>query len=198
MHGLMMDYPLTLDRILEHANRIYGYKKIHTKLTDGSIHTYTYADAYKRIKRLSSALVKRGINPGDRLGTFGWNNYQHFELYFGIPGCQAVCHTLNIRLFPEQIAYIVQHAEDRMIFVDASLPKVVESFGPQISSVENYVIYGATGPVETSLPNVILYEDLLAEGDASYQWPVMDENTAFGMCYTSGTTGEPKGALFSH
>ena len=198
MQGLMMDYPLTLDRILEHANRIYGDKKIHTKLTDGSIHTYTYADLYRRSKRLASALAKRGIQTGDRLGTFGWNNYQHLELYYGIPGCGAVCHTLNIRLFPEQIAYIVQHAEDRMIFVDASLIKLVEAVAPQVTCVEHYVVYGSDGAVETSLPNVILYEDLLAEGDDDYQWAVTDENTAFGLCYTSGTTGEPKGALFSH
>lgn len=198
MQGLMMDYPLTLDRILEHANKIYGQKKIHTKLPNGSTHTYTYSDAYKRVKRLSSALAKRGIQMGDRLGTFGWNNYQHFELYFGIPGCGAVCHTLNIRLFPEQIAYIIEHAEDRMVFVDASLIKLMEAVAPQVNCVEHFVIYGSDGPVETSLPNVLLYEDLIAEGKEEYECPVTDENTAFGMCYTSGTTGDPKGALFSH
>ncbi|MCB0086492.1 MAG: AMP-binding protein, partial [Caldilineaceae bacterium] len=115
MHGLMMDYPLTIDRILEHANRIYGDRQIYTKLPDGSTHTYTYADLYRRSKRLASALSKRGIQMGDRLGTFGWNNYQHMELYYGIPGCGAVCHTLNIRLFAEQVAYIIEHAEDRIV-----------------------------------------------------------------------------------
>lgn len=198
MQGLMMDYPLILDRMLEHANKIYGQKRIHTKLADGSTHTYTYADAFKRVKRLSSALAKRGIQVGDRLGTFGWNNYQHFEQYFGIPGCGAICHTLNIRLFPEQIAYIIDHAEDRMVFVDASLIKLMEAVAPLVTCVEHFVVYGADGPVETSLPNVLLYEDLIAEGDESYTSPVTDENTAFGMCYTSGTTGEPKGALYSH
>lgn len=198
MQGLMMDYPLILDRILEHANKIYGHKRIHTKLPDGSTHTYTYAEAFKRVKKLSSALAKRGIQVGDRLGTFGWNNYQHFEQYFGIPGCGAVCHTLNIRLFPDQIAYIISHAEDRMVFVDASLIKLMEAVAPQVTCVENFVVYGSNGPIETSLPNVILYEDLLAEGDESYVSPVTDENTAFGMCYTSGTTGDPKGALYSH
>ena len=198
MHGLMMDYPLTLDRILEHANRVYGSKKIHTKLTDGSIHTYTYSDLYKRSKRLASALAKRGIQLGDRVGTFGWNNYQHLELYYGIPGCGAVCHTLNIRLFPEQIAYIIEHAEDRMIVVDASLVKLMEAVAAKVDCVEHYVIYGADANLETSLPNVILYEELLAEGDEEYQCPITDEKTAFGMCYTSGTTGDPKGALYSH
>lgn len=198
MQGLMMDYPLILDRILEHANRIYGYKKIYTKLPDGLTHTYTYSDAFRRVKKLSSALAKRGIQVGDRLGTFGWNNYQHFEQYFGIPGCGAVCHTLNIRLFPEQIAFIIEHAQDRMVFVDASLIKLMEAVAPHVNCVEHFVVYGTDSSIETSLPNVILYEDLIAEGDEDYVSPVTDENTAFGMCYTSGTTGDPKGALYSH
>ncbi|MEZ4708690.1 MAG: long-chain fatty acid--CoA ligase [Caldilineaceae bacterium] len=198
MHGLMMDYPLTIDRILEHANRIYADRKIHTKLPDGSTHTYTYADLYRRSKRLASALSKRGIQMGDRLGTFGWNNYQHMELYYGIPGCGAVCHTLNIRLFADQVAYIIEHAEDRIVFVDASLLKLFEPIAAQVNCVEHYVLYGVDSVPETALPNVLLYEDLIAEGDDDYQWPVTDERTAMGMCYTSGTTGDPKGALYSH
>ena len=198
MHGLMMDYPLTIDRILAHANRVYPNKKVHTKLTDGSIHTYTYADMARRATLLASALARRGVQMGDRLGTFGWNNYQHLELYFGIPGCGAICHTLNIRLYPDQIAYIMQHAEDRIVFVDASLLKAIEPVAALVDCVEQYVVYGADDTLETTLPNVILYEDLLAEGDTDYQCPVTDENTAMGLCYTSGTTGDPKGALYSH
>ena len=198
MHGLMMDYPLTLNSILDHANRVYGHKKIYTRLPDGSTHSYTYSDLHRRSKLLASALTKRGINAGDRLGTFGWNNYQHLEQYYGLPGCGGVCHTLNIRLFPEQIAYIIEHAEDRMVFVDASLIKLMEAVAPQVSCVENYVVYGADSNLETSLPNVILYEELLTEGDEDFDWTVKDENAAFGLCYTSGTTGEPKGALYSH
>ncbi|MEZ4658234.1 MAG: long-chain fatty acid--CoA ligase [Caldilineaceae bacterium] len=198
MHGLMMDYPLTIDRILEHANRIYADRKIHTKLPNGSTHTYTYADLYRRSKRLASALGKRGIQAGDRLGTFGWNNYQHMELYYGIPGCGAVCHTLNIRLFADQVAYIIEHAEDRIVFVDASLLKLFEPIAAQVNCVEHYVLYGVDSVPETSLTNVLLYEDLIAEGDDDYQWAVTDERDAMGMCYTSGTTGDPKGALYSH
>ena len=113
MNGLMMNWQLTLDKILEHANRLYPHKQITTMQPDGSLYRYTYADMYKRVKRLSKALVKLGIAPGDRVGTFAWNNYQHLELYYAIPGAAAVCHTLNLRLFPDQLAYIVNHADDR-------------------------------------------------------------------------------------
>ena len=115
MQGLMMNYQLTMDRILEYANRMFPHKQISTMLPNGSMHRYTYADMYKRVKRLSKALVKLGIEPGDRVGTFAWNHYQHMELYYAIPGAGAVCHTLNIRLFPEQLSYIVDHAEDQVV-----------------------------------------------------------------------------------
>ncbi|MBV7336279.1 long-chain fatty acid--CoA ligase [Chloroflexi bacterium TSY] len=198
MQGLMMDYALTLDRILEHAKRIYSTKKIYTRLPDGSTHSYTYADLYRRSKLLASALSKRGIRLGNRLGTFGWNNYQHLEQYYGIPGCGAICHTLNIRLFPNQVAYIIEHAEDRLVFVDASLLKLFEPIAAKVNCVEYYVVYGAEEGLKTSLPNVLQYEELLAEGSEEYEWAVTDENTAFGLCYTSGTTGDPKGSLYSH
>ena len=198
MQGLMMDYPLTMDSILQHARRVYGGRQIHTKLPDGSIHSYTYADMYARVKKLSSALSKRGVQMGDRIGTFGWNNFQHMELYYAIPGCGAICHTLNIRLFAEQVAYIVEHAEDRIVFIDATLVKLFEPIAAQVNCVEQYVIWGSDTLPETSLPNAILYEDLIAEGDDDHVCPVTDENTAMGMCYTSGTTGDPKGALYSH
>ena len=110
MQGLMMDYPLTMDRILEHANRLFPHKRISTKQLDGTMHRYTYADLYKRVKRLGNVLRRLGVEPGDRVGTFAWNNYQHLELYYGIPCAGAVCHTLNIRLFPDQLVYVVNHA----------------------------------------------------------------------------------------
>ena len=198
MQNLMMNYQLTLDKILEHANRMYGHKRVITKRPDGSYHTYTYADMYKRVKRMAKALVKLGVQPGDRVGTFAWNNYQHLELYYAIPGAGAVCHTLNIRLFPDQLAYIVNHAEDKVVFIEGSLLPVYERVADQISSVQHYILYNAPRDVETKLPNVLFYEDLIEDSDEDFEWLSTDENMAMGMCYTSGTTGEPKGALYAH
>lgn len=198
MHGLMMDYQLTMDRILEHANRMFPHKQITTLQPDGSLHRYNYAEAYTRIKRLAKALVNLGIQPGDRVGTFAWNNYQHFELYFAIPGAGAVCHTLNIRLFPEQLSYIVDHAEDQIVFVEASLLPLYERIAHQISCVKHYVLINAPRTIETRLRNVLHYEDLIADADEDFAWRSTDERMAMGMCYTSGTTGNPKGALYSH
>jgi fatty-acyl-CoA synthase len=198
MQGLMMDYPLTLDRILEHANRLFPHKQITTLLPDGSLHRYTYADMYTRVKRLAKALGKLGVEPGDRVGTFAWNNYQHAELYFGIPGAGAVCHTLNIRLFPEQLAYVVNHAEDKVVFIDATLLPLYERVAPEIDCVQHYILFNASRDIDTKLPNVSHYEDLLAESDAEFEWLSREEDMAMGLCYTSGTTGDPKGALYSH
>ena len=198
MENLMMNYQLTLDKILEHANRMYGHKRVITKRPDGSFHTYTYADMYKRVKRLSKALVKLGVQPGERIGTFAWNNYQHLELYYAIPGAGAVCHTLNIRLFPDQLSYIVNHAEDKVVFIEGSLLPLYERVLDQIKCVEHYVLYNAPRDVQTKLPNVLFYEDLIEDSDEDFEWLSTDENMPMGMCYTSGTTGEPKGALYAH
>lgn len=198
MHGLMMDYQLTIDRILEHANRIYPNKQVVTMLPDGSYHQYTYGEMYGRVKKLSKALTKLGVEPGDRVGTFGWNNYQHLELYYAIPGAGAVCHTLNIRLFPEQLSFVVEHAADKVVFIDATLLPLYERVSDDISCVEHYVLYNCGKDVETKLDNVLFYEDLINQSDDDFEWRSTDENMAMGMCYTSGTTGNPKGALYSH
>ncbi len=200
LSGLMMDYPLTLDRILEHGNRLYPHKKIRTKLPDGALHEYTYREFYGRVKRLGNVLEGLGVEPGDRVGTFSWNNFQHMELYFGVPGSGAVVHTLNIRLFPEQLAYIINHAEDKVIFIDGALLPLIERLAERIGDVEHFVLFN-TPPegVETKLSGQIHhYEELMAAVDDEYTWRVEDENQAMGLCYTSGTTGHPKGALYSH
>ncbi|MCY3710509.1 MAG: long-chain fatty acid--CoA ligase [Caldilineaceae bacterium] len=200
LSGLMMDYQLTIDRVLEHGNRLYPYKKVKTKLPDGTLHEYSYRDLYGRVKRLCNVLEGLGVQPGDRVGTFAWNNYQHVELYFGAPGAGAVVHTLNVRLFPDQLAYIINHAEDKVIFIDATLLPLMEGLGEKISGVEHFVLFnGPEGGAAANLPGQVhSYETLMAAAEDEYVWQVEGENQAMGLCYTSGTTGHPKGALYSH
>lgn len=200
LSGLMMDYQLTIDRVLEHGNRLYPNKKVKTKLPDGALHEYSYRDLYGRVKRLCNVLEGLGVQPGDRVGTFAWNNYQHVELYFGAPGAGAVVHTLNVRLFPDQLAYIINHAEDKVIFIDATLLPLMEGLGEKISGVEHFVLFnGDESGAAANLPGRVHdYETLMATAEDEYVWRVEGENQAMGLCYTSGTTGHPKGALYSH
>ncbi len=197
MRGLMMDYPLTLTHFLARAQRLFSGKEIISR-NPGGLHRYSYAEAYERISRLANALCDLGIKPGDRVATFAWNTYRHFELYFAVPCSGAVLHTLNIRLFPEQIEFIVNHAEDAVIFVDDSLIAALEPLAPKFKSVRAYVAMG-DGPLPTtSLKPLLRYEDLLAAAGPEYAFPKLDENSAAVMCYTSGTTGNPKGVVYSH
>ena len=200
LSGLMMDYQLTIDRVLEHGNRLYPHKQIKTRLPDGSLHGYGYRDLYTRVKKLCNVLEELGVEPGDRVGTFAWNNYQHVELYFAAPGAGAVVHTLNIRLFPDQLAYIINHAEDKVIFIDATLLPLLEPLAGKINGVEHFVLFngpdaGAAGGLGGQVHD---YESLMEAANGDYSWRVEGENQAMGLCYTSGTTGHPKGALYSH
>ncbi|MEN8722136.1 MAG: 3-(methylthio)propionyl-CoA ligase [Alphaproteobacteria bacterium] len=200
MQGLMQDWPLLISKILDHGTKWHGEREIVSRtIEDGSIHRYTFAEMGVRARKIASALDKRGVKLGDRIGTLAWNTYRHVESWYGISCMGAVTHTLNPRLFPEQISYIINHAEDRMIFVDLTFVPILEGLAAEIPNVEAFIIMTDRANMpETTLKNVICYEELLEEGSDDYVWPEFDENTASSLCYTSGTTGNPKGVLYSH
>ncbi|MET0152515.1 MAG: long-chain fatty acid--CoA ligase [Candidatus Binatia bacterium] len=197
MRGLMMDRPLLLTHFLERAEKLYPNREIATRTATGVRRT-TYAQIAGRARRLASGLSELGVVAGERVGTFAWNHDRHLELYFAIPGSGRVLHTLNIRLFAEQIAFIANHAEDRVIFVDDVLVPLLEKVAPELRHVRAYVVMGDAPTTSTSLAPLISYEDLVSQGDTAYRFPTFDENEAAAMCYTSGTTGNPKGVLYSH
>ncbi len=196
MLGLMMDWPLTLQTILERARRLHGRREIVSR-TPAGIHRYTFADYVRRVDRLASAFKALGVKPGDRVATFGWNSFRHFEVYFAAPCMGAVIHTLNIRLFPDQLVYIANHAEDSVVCVDASLLPLFQKIRPQLKTVKQVIVFPDNGaPVDPAVG--LDYERLLAEAPEGFEYPPIEENAAAAMCYTSGTTGNPKGVLYSH
>jgi acyl-CoA synthetase (AMP-forming)/AMP-acid ligase II len=200
MLGLMQDRPLLISSLLDYAAQYHGEQEIVSRTVEGPIHRYTYADARKRSRLLAKALQRLDVKLGDRIATLAWNGYRHFELYYGVSGIGAILHTINPRLFAEQINYIVNHAEDDYIFTDLSFVPLLEQLQDQFEGVKGYVIMTDQAHMpETSLENALCYETLLeAEDDAGFEWPTFDENTASSLCYTSGTTGNPKGVLYSH
>ena len=200
MFGLMQDRPLLIQQLIEHAAQYHGDTEIVSRRVEGDIHRYTYRDARVRAKKVAEALLALGIETGDRIGTLAWNGYRHLELYFGISGIGAVCHTINPRLFPEQIVYIVNHAEDQLLFVDINLLPAVEKLLPEFKTVRHVVAMcdRAHLPKDLKIPNLLVYEELIADKPGTYEWPEFDERTASSLCYTSGTTGNPKGVLYSH
>lgn len=197
MQGLMMDYQLTLTPMLERARRLYAKKEIVTKAGPG-LERYTYGQMAERVGRLANALEKLGVRRGDRVGTFAWNNARHLEIYWAVPCMGAVLHPINLRLPGDQIAYIVNHADDQVLFVDASLLPAVEKLAPHLKSVKHFVVMSDKVPEGTTLSPVHAYEDLLKDSSPDYPWPHLQENDAAAMCYTSGTTGHPKGVAYSH
>ena len=199
MFGLMQDWPLLCHKILDHAARQYGDREIVSRSIEGPIVRATYAEVRGRALQVAQRLERDGFGLGDRVATLAWNTARHIESWYGIMGIGAVYHTLNPRLFPEQIAWIMNHAEDKCLFIDLTFMPLVEKIAPSVASLRKVIVFtdGAHMP-ETKLPNVVAYEDWLAEADGDFEWKALDERTACGMCYTSGTTGDPKGVLYSH
>jgi len=199
MSGQMMSDPLTITSIMHFAERVFRDTEIVSVTADNPRHRYTFGDAFSRARRAANLLDGLDLQRGDRIATLAWNDYRHFELYYGISCAGYVCHTINPRLFPEQITYIANHAEDQWIFADVAFVPLLEQIQDQLDTVKGFVLLTsqATMPA-TTLRNVHCYEALIADQSAEYSWPELDENTASSLCYTSGTTGHPKGVLYSH
>jgi 3-(methylthio)propionyl---CoA ligase len=198
LFGQMMDVPLTVPSLLAHASRHFGTAEIVSKRIEGDVHRYTYRDCEKRAKQLAQALIALGVEAGDRIGTLAWNGYRHLEAYYGTTGFGAVCHTINPRLFPDQIAYIVNHADDRYVMFDITFAPLVDVLAPQCPNVRGWIAMTDEAHMPRMSTAVSSYEALLAQQDGAFEWPAIDERCASNLCYTSGTTGNPKGALYSH
>jgi len=198
--GQMMNQPLLVSSILDFAARHYANSEIVSRRVEGDLHRYTFRDCQQRVKRLANALHGLGVGMGERVATLAWNGYRHLEAYYAVSGSGAVLHTMNPRLHPEQLAYICNHAEDQYLLFDFCFLPLVEAFAPLCKTIKGFILLGAADrmPAETKIPNLLCYEDLINSHSAEFEWPLFDENSACTLCYTSGTTGNPKGALYSH
>ncbi|NIF51374.1 3-(methylthio)propionyl-CoA ligase [Burkholderia sp. Ax-1724] len=196
--GQMMDVPLTVSSLLAHAARHFGSTEIVSRRIEGDLHRYTYRDCEQRAKQLAQALIALGVEAGERVATLAWNGYRHLEAYYGTAGFGAVCHTINPRLFPDQIAYIVNHADDAYVLFDTTFAALVDTLAPQCPKVRGWIALCDEAHLPSMQTPVLCYETLMAAQDGHFAWPALDERQASYLCYTSGTTGNPKGALYSH
>ncbi|MEP2830122.1 3-(methylthio)propionyl-CoA ligase [Parvibaculum sp.] len=199
MQGLMQDWPLRVTSIIDHAARFHGDREIVTRTVEGPIARTTYREVHLRARKVAQALTRLGIKEGDIVATMAWNTARHLEAWYGIMGMGAVCHTLNPRLFAEQLIYIINHAEDKVIFLDLTFVPILEGIADKLPNVKAYVIMTDKAHMpETKLPNALCFEEIVEAEDGEFKWTEVDENAACGLCYTSGTTGNPKGVLYSH
>ncbi len=199
MRGLMQDWPLLCQKIIDHAALCHGDGEIISRSVEGPLHRISYADLRIRALKVAQRLDRDGIRLGDRVATLAWNTWRHLEAWYGIMGLGAIYHTINPRLYPEQIAWIANHAEDRILMLDLTFVPLIEKLAPELRSIERYILLTDRAHMPaTTLPNALCYEDWLAEANGDFAWKTFDENTAAGLCYTSGTTGNPKGVLYSH
>jgi fatty-acyl-CoA synthase len=198
LQGLMQDRPLMISSLIEHAARFHPHTEIVSRLPEGGTHRTDWAGIRRASCQVANALRSLGMQPGDRVGTLAWNSWRHLALYFGVSGSGAVLHTINPRLFPEQIAYIANHAEDRVLFFDVTFAPLVEKLAPHLKTVTTYVCMASREHMPAlDLPDLRCWDELVAGQDEDFAWPEFDERTASSLCYTSGTTGNPKGVLYS-
>jgi 3-(methylthio)propionyl---CoA ligase len=200
MNGLMMQKQLLISSLIVHADRHHGDTEIVSRRVEGDIHRYTFRDCHRRARQMANALTSLGVKPADRVGTLAWNGYRHLELYYGVSGMGAILHTINPRLHEDQVAYIANHAEDQYIFFDLTFLPLIKAVAARCKTVKAFIAMTdrANMTKGAGIDNLLCYEDLIGQGSPDYAWPRFDENAASTLCYTSGTTGNPKGALYSH